>query len=111
MQVAATGITMAIAALAVVRPWHAAGVCGLGVLGLFVGLSMVPQQHRLFMSVARLAPVAMGLNGSAIYVATGLGGAIGGIAVARGGASSLVLCAAALGLLAIIVTIWVPPKT
>jgi MFS transporter, DHA1 family, inner membrane transport protein len=53
---------------------------------------------------ARLAPVAVGLNGSAIYIGSALGAAIGGIALATGGSPAPAISAASVGLLAIIVT-------
>jgi predicted MFS family arabinose efflux permease len=55
--------------------------------GAFSGMLMVPQQHRLF-TVAPDAPtVALGLNGSAIYVGGALGSAIGGVVLAAAGPS------------------------
>lgn len=50
--------------------------------GTFAGMLMVPQQHRLF-SLAPDAPtVALGLNGSAIYIGGALGSALGGAVLA-----------------------------
>jgi len=55
------------------------------VVGAFGGMLMVPQQHRLF-SLAPDAPtVALGLNGSAIYVGSGLGSALGGLVLSGAG--------------------------
>ncbi|WP_063016184.1 MFS transporter [Nocardia niwae] len=49
----------------------------LAVTGLFGSAILVPQQHRLF-GIAHDAPtVALGLNGSAIYLGAGLGSIIG----------------------------------
>jgi predicted MFS family arabinose efflux permease len=54
-------------------------------IGAFGGMLMVPQQHRLF-SIAPDAPtVALGLNGSAIYIGAGLGSALGGAALSAAG--------------------------
>jgi MFS transporter, DHA1 family, inner membrane transport protein len=50
--------------------------------------------------VPRLAPVAVGLNGSAIYVGSALGAVIGGLALAIDGSSAPTITAAAIGLLA-----------
>jgi DHA1 family inner membrane transport protein len=74
-------------------------------LGLAVGLTIVPQQHRLFATVPTLAPVAVGLNGSAIYIASALGAALGGIALAIGGSITPTITAAIIGLLAVTIAI------
>jgi predicted MFS family arabinose efflux permease len=53
--------------------------------GVVAGMLMVPQQHRLF-SLAPDAPtVALGLNGSAIFIGAGLGSALGGLMLAATG--------------------------
>ncbi len=53
--------------------------------GVFGGMLMVPQQHRLF-SLAPDAPtVALGLNGSAIYGGGALGAALGGVVLSSAG--------------------------
>ncbi len=53
--------------------------------GIFGGMLMVPQQHRLF-SLAPDAPtVALGLNGSAIYAGGALGAALGGVVLSSAG--------------------------
>ncbi|WP_340685310.1 MFS transporter [Amycolatopsis coloradensis] len=53
--------------------------------GVFGGMLMVPQQHRLF-SLAPDAPtVALGLNGSAIYAGGALGAALGGVVLSSAG--------------------------
>ncbi|EME64229.1 transmembrane efflux protein [Amycolatopsis decaplanina DSM 44594] len=53
--------------------------------GVFGGMLMVPQQHRLF-SLAPDAPtVALGLNGSAIYGGGAIGAALGGVVLSSAG--------------------------
>jgi MFS transporter, DHA1 family, inner membrane transport protein len=47
--------------------------------------------------VPKLAPVAVGLNGSGIYIATALGAAAGGTALAIGGSAALPVTAAVIG--------------
>ncbi|WP_324198059.1 MFS transporter [Nocardia beijingensis] len=77
----------------------------LAVTGLFGSAILVPQQHRLF-GIAHDAPtVALGLNGSAIYLGAGLGSIIGATVLDSHGAewlpwtSTLIACLAlALGL-------------
>lgn len=49
----------------------------MAVLGFSAGLTIVPHQRRLFAVAPKLAPVAVGLNDSGIYIATALGAAAG----------------------------------
>jgi DHA1 family inner membrane transport protein len=99
----ACGITAAAAVLIAARTTDAAAAVTMAALGLSAGLTIVPQQHRLFALVPRLAPVAVGLNGSGIYIATALGAAAGGAALAAGGSATPAVTAAAIGLLAVTV--------
>jgi len=55
--------------------------------GVFGGMLMVPQQHRLFTLAPDAPTVALGLNGSAIYVGGALGSAVGGVVLAAAGPS------------------------
>jgi predicted MFS family arabinose efflux permease len=79
-------------------------------LGFSVGITIVPQQHRLFALVPAMAPVAMGLNGSSIYIASALGSGIGGGVLAFAGATALAPAAAIIGLLAVTVGAAVRPE-
>jgi MFS transporter, DHA1 family, inner membrane transport protein len=99
----ACGITAVTAVLIASRATDAAATATMAALGFCAGLTIVPQQHRIFAAVPRLAPVAVGLNGSGIYIATALGAAVGGAALATGGSAALAITAAVIGLLAIIV--------
>ena len=99
----ACGITAAAAVLTATRTIDAAAVVTMAALGFCAGLTIVPQQHRLFAVVPRLAPVAVGLNGSGIYIATALGAAAGGAVLAAGGSAGPAVTAAIIGLLAIAV--------
>jgi predicted MFS family arabinose efflux permease len=99
----AYGITAAAAVFTATRAIDVGAVVTMAVLGFCAGLTIVPQQHRLFAAVPKLAPVAVGLNGSGIYIATALGAAAGGTALAVGGTIAPAITAAAIGLLAIIV--------
>jgi MFS transporter, DHA1 family, inner membrane transport protein len=99
----ACGITATAAVLIAVRTTDAAAAVTMAALGFSAGLTIVPQQHRLFAAVPRLAPVAVGLNGSGIYIATALGAAAGGAALAAGGSAAPVVTAATIGLLAVAV--------
>lgn len=66
--------------------------------GAFSGMLMVPQQHRLFTLAPDAPTVALGLNGSAIFVGAGLGSALGGAALAAVGPSWLAPIAAVVAL-------------
>jgi DHA1 family inner membrane transport protein len=99
----ACGITTAAAVLTATRTTDATAAVTMTALGFSAGLTIVPQQHRLFAVVPRLAPVAVGLNGSGIYIATALGAAAGGAALATGGSTAPAVTAAIIGLLAITV--------
>jgi DHA1 family inner membrane transport protein len=106
----AVGVTLTIAVLAASRHSLPIGGAAMAALGLCVGLTIVPQQHRLFATVPDLAPVAVGLNGSAIYIGTALGAGVGGVALAIAGPVAPAALAAAIGILAIAVGAWVVPE-
>jgi DHA1 family inner membrane transport protein len=99
----ACGITAAAAILTAARTTDATAALTMAALGFSAGLTIVPQQHRLFAAVPRLAPVAVGLNGSGIYIATALGAAAGGAALAAGGSAAPAVTAAIIGVLAVVV--------
>ena len=101
----ACGITAVTAILAVTRTIDATAVPTMTVLGFFAGHTIVPQQHRIFAAVPKLAPVAVGLNGSGIYIATALGAAAGGTVLAIGGSAAPPVTAAVIGLLAVIAAV------
>ena len=101
LQLGACGIAVFTAMLTGTRTIHPAATATMAALGLAIGLTIVPQQHRIFATVPKLASVAVGLNGSAIYIASALGAAIGGLALALAGATSLTITAAAIGVVAI----------
>jgi MFS transporter, DHA1 family, inner membrane transport protein len=71
------------------------------VIGAFGGMLMVPQQHRLFTLAPDVPTVALGLNGSAIYVGAGLGSALGGVALAAAGTAWLAPLAAVVAVAAV----------
>jgi predicted MFS family arabinose efflux permease len=106
----ALGVTAVIAVLAVTRHSLPAAVVTMVALGLSVGLTIVPQQHRLFATVPTLAPVAVGLNGSAIYIGTAFGAGIGGLAIAIAGSAAPVVAASLIGVVAIAIGVWVVPE-
>jgi predicted MFS family arabinose efflux permease len=91
-------------ALAVGRSSIAAAAGAMLLLGTSTGLTIVPQQHRYFALLPNIATIAMGLNGSAAYVAIALGSATGGLILAATSAASLSPVAAAIGLLAAAIT-------
>lgn len=75
-----------------------------------LGLTIVLQQHRLFATVPTLAPLAVGLNGSAISIASALGAGAGGIALATGGDTAPTITAAVIGALSVIIGMTSPPE-
>jgi DHA1 family inner membrane transport protein len=79
-------------------------------IGLSLGTGMVPQQNRLFTLVPAKATVAMGLNGSAIYVSSAAGAAIGGAALGWGGEPTLTLSAVLVATLALTTAILLRPE-
>jgi MFS transporter, DHA1 family, inner membrane transport protein len=104
----ACGVTVFAAMLAATRTTGA--VVTMVALGLSTSMAIVPQQYRLFALVPEMAPVAMGLNGSAIYIASALGAALGGGVLAFAGATALPLAAVLIGLLAITIVSAVRPE-
>ena len=99
----ACGVTVVTAVLTFTRTVPVAATVTMAGLGLAIGLSVVPQQHRLFATVPKLAPVAVGLNGSAIYIGSALGAALGGVALSVGGIIAPTITAATIGLLAVVI--------
>jgi predicted MFS family arabinose efflux permease len=110
LQLGACGVTIVAAVLTATRTLHPLATVTMAALGLAVGLTIVPQQHRLFTTVPALAPVAVGLNGSAIYIASALGAAAGGLALTLGGTITPTITAALIGLLAVAVTAFPIPR-
>jgi MFS transporter, DHA1 family, inner membrane transport protein len=106
----ACAISASTAVLTVTRSSHPAATLTMAALGLAVGLTIVPQQHRLFATVPTLAPVAVGLNGSAIYIASALGAGLGGLALAAGGPLAPLIAATIVGALAITIAAALVPE-
>jgi MFS transporter, DHA1 family, inner membrane transport protein len=72
----------------------------------------VPQQHRLIALVpAAAAPVAIGLNGSALFIGGALGAAVGGAVLAASGTGALLPAAVGLGLISIMLCAVVRPDS
>jgi DHA1 family inner membrane transport protein len=108
--VGAVGVTATVAVLVATRHSLPIAVVTMAALGLSVGLTIVPQQHRLFATVPALASVAVGLNGSAIYVGTAIGAGVGGLALAGAGSAAPAVAAAAIGVVAVALGVWVVPE-
>lgn len=83
----------------------------LTVLGFAGGIVVVPQQARLFTLIPDLAPVAVGLNGSAIYIASALGAGITGAIYQAAGTLAIAITAAVLAVIGVGVAIAVNPIT
>jgi DHA1 family inner membrane transport protein len=71
------------------------------VIGGFSGMLMVPQQHRLFTLAPDAPTVALGLNGSVIYIGASLGSALGGTVLSAAGPTWLAPTATAVALVAV----------
>ncbi|MFQ6393672.1 MFS transporter [Nocardia sp. KC 131] len=77
----------------------------LAVTGLFGATVMVPQQTRLFGIAADAPTVALGLNGSAIYLGGGIGSIVGGAVLDSFGASWLPVVSALIACAALAITV------
>jgi MFS transporter, DHA1 family, inner membrane transport protein len=103
LQVGACGVTAFTALLAVTSGTQIGAVATMFAVGVSGGLTVVPQHHRLLAFVpAAAAPVAIGLNGSALYVGGAMGAAVGGAVLAGFGAGGLLPAAVGIGLLSIV---------
>jgi MFS transporter, DHA1 family, inner membrane transport protein len=108
--IGACGVTVFTALLAVTNAIPIGAVATMFVVGVSGALTVVPQHHRLLSLVPpATAPVAIGLNGSALYVGGALGAAIGGAVLAAFGAGALPAAAAGIGLLSVVLCIFVRP--
>ncbi|WP_405493009.1 hypothetical protein [Nocardia sp. NBC_00511] len=107
---AACGVTLAAGLLFVTRRVESGEIAAMTALGFAVGIAMVPQQHRMFALVPAVAPIAMGLNGSAVYLSVALAAASGGGVLAVAGTAGLIPTAIIIGLLAVIVSLAVRPE-
>ena len=95
------GVAAACGALIPGHAWYPTLLVLLFVLGAFFGLTITPQQHRLFTFLPDVATVALGLNGSAIYLGAAIGALLGGVVVATGGTPSLLVTAAVIAVAAV----------
>jgi MFS transporter, DHA1 family, inner membrane transport protein len=101
--VGACGVTAFTALLAVTSAIPVGAVVTMFAVGVSGALTVVPQHHRLLSLVPpATAPVAIGLNGSALYVGGSLGAAIGGVVLRAFGADVLPMAATGIGLLSIV---------
>ncbi|ADP81125.1 major facilitator superfamily MFS_1 [Pseudofrankia inefficax] len=88
------GVAVSYAVLAGAQSWYLPTLVLAFTIGAFGGLTITPQQHRLFDVAPDVATVALGLNGSAIYLGAALGAALGGLTLDAIGASALPAAAA-----------------
>lgn len=73
--------------------------------GAVAWLAVIGQQHRIVSLAPRSAPVVLGLNGSALYLGTSLGGALGGLALGAGGGAAVVATAVGLAAASVLFTL------
>lgn len=79
-------------------------------LGGVVGLVIVPQQNRLFDTAPDVAPIAMGFNGSAIYVGAAVGAVLGGLVLEQVGDVWIAPAAAIAGVVAVLACLVLAPE-
>jgi predicted MFS family arabinose efflux permease len=109
--VGACGVAACTALLAVTHGTPVGAVGTLFAIGVSGALTVVPQQHRLLALVpAAAAPVAIGLNGSALYIGSALGAAIGGAVLSAWGAGGLIPATVCIGLLSVVLCAVVRPE-
>jgi predicted MFS family arabinose efflux permease len=92
---------LALVTLWAVRPNIAPALAALAALGLVGSFQVTPQQTRVFAAGGTAAIVALGLNGSMIYVGSGGGAALGGGVLASAGVGFVPLVAAGAALVAL----------
>ena len=104
------GVAAAYGALVGVRTWFVPALVVLFAVGAFGGLTITPQQHRLFTAAPDASTVALGLNGSAIYLGAALGAALGGLALDVAGAWAIPATAALLAVAAVLLILTTAPE-
>ncbi|MDT3438049.1 MULTISPECIES: MFS transporter [unclassified Pseudofrankia] len=90
--------------------WYVPALALVFAVGAFGGLTITPQQHRLFVVAPDVATVALGLNGSAIYLGAALGAALGGVTLDVAGASAIPAAAALLAAVAFLLVAATAPE-
>lgn len=104
------GLSVSIVALVVlwlVRPDPVPTLAAMAVFGLVGSFQVIPQQNRVFTAGGPAATIALGLNGSMIYVGSSVGAALGGGVLAAGGVGLLtpvIVVVAALALTVVLLT-------
>lgn len=104
LTVGLTASVVALGALAVVQRWFVPSLVALFLLGFFGSCLFITQQNRVFAAGGDAAPVALGLNGSMIYVGAAGGAALGGGVLSLAGVLWLAPAAAVIAAVALAVT-------
>ncbi|MFI5952893.1 MFS transporter [Cryptosporangium sp. NPDC051539] len=113
LRVIALGLSVSAVSMVVlwaVRMNLAAAIVALVGIGLVGSFQVTPQQTRVFAAGGAAATVALGLNGSMIYVGSGVGAALGGGVVASAGVGWVPLVAAAVAVVALVFTVLTAPE-
>jgi predicted MFS family arabinose efflux permease len=97
-------------ALWAVRPSPVPTIAALTLMGLVGSFQVIPQQARVFAAGGVAATVALGLNGSMIYVGSGVGAALGGGVVASAGAGWVPFVGAVVALVALAFVVLTAPE-
>lgn len=108
-------IGLAISVVALVLLWAVRlsivpAVLALALLGLIGSFLVTPQQTRVFAASGTAATVALGLNGSMIYLGSGVGAALGGGVISLAGPGLVPLVAAAAALIALAFLLLTAPE-
>lgn len=108
VRVLAAGLVLAacaLIALGLVRPSPVPTVAALSVLGFVAPSFSVPQQTRIFAAGGDSATLALGLNGSMLYLGSAAGAGMGGVVVAVAGVAWLPAVAALVAVVVLAVTL------
>lgn len=109
--IAALGVVIAASVLlAGVQQWFVPTLLALFVLGLVGSALFIPQQSRVFAAGGDVAAVALGLNGSMLYVGAALGAGVGGVVLVTAGEFWLAPAAALLAAVALAVGLLTAPE-
>ncbi|MFF4673538.1 MFS transporter [Streptomyces sp. NPDC001279] len=104
MAICLVWVAVCLLALPLVNGTYAASLVFIGIFAVTAFSMSAPQQHRLIGLNPSLAAVLVSLHSSILYLAIALAGALGGLGISVGGSGSLGFIAAALAVLALLLS-------
>ncbi|MFF9398125.1 hypothetical protein [Streptomyces sp. NPDC014744] len=104
MAICLVWVAVCLLVLPLVNGTYAASLVFIGVFAVTAFSMSAPQQHRLIGLNPSLAAVLVSLHSSILYLAIALAGALGGLGISVGGSGSLGFIAAALAVLALLLS-------